>query len=252
MRLILIRHGQTPSNVRNLLDTAVPGPGLTELGHRQASAIPAAVARWDGRQPPAAIYVSNQTRAQQTGAPLAAAAGLELQIRDGLREIDAGDLEMQGDSDSIGRYLEVVRSWIGGTQQTRIPGAPDTGTQTLARFDVVVREAEQAVDGGTAVLVSHGAMIRTWAGCRAGNIDAAQPENYGLSNTGFVVLEGSTQVDGSAGRRNGERTWEIISWQSGPAGGPELADSTADGPTEDVDGPVDGSANPAQAQGRHR
>ena len=31
MRLLLIRHGQTPSNVDYLLDTAVPGAGLTAL-----------------------------------------------------------------------------------------------------------------------------------------------------------------------------------------------------------------------------
>ena len=40
MRLLLVRHGQTPSNVAGLLDTALPGPGLTALGTRQAAAIP--------------------------------------------------------------------------------------------------------------------------------------------------------------------------------------------------------------------
>ncbi|MBG0740442.1 histidine phosphatase family protein [Paeniglutamicibacter antarcticus] len=259
MRLILIRHGQTSSNVRNLLDTAVPGPGLTELGRRQARAIPAVLARLAGIPPLAAIYVSNQTRAQLTAEPLAAAAGLELQIRDGLREIDAGDLEMQGDPVSVGQYVEVVRSWLTGRQQSRIPGAAETGTQTLARFDAVVREASQAVGSGTAVMVSHGAMIRSWVGCRAGNIDPAHVENYGLSNTGIVVLEGSVPEDGSANQRNGERTWEIISWQSQPAGGPELADSSADGPMGDADGPMgdaegpaDGFRHPAHAQGRYR
>ena len=44
MRLLLIRHGQTPANVRGELDTAHPGPGLTALGFRQAAAIPAALA----------------------------------------------------------------------------------------------------------------------------------------------------------------------------------------------------------------
>ena len=42
MRLILIRHGETPSNVRGSLDTSLPGPGLTDLGQEQAEAIPAA------------------------------------------------------------------------------------------------------------------------------------------------------------------------------------------------------------------
>lgn len=43
MRLILIRHGQTPSNVEHFLDTAVPGPGLTELGSQQMAGACAAL-----------------------------------------------------------------------------------------------------------------------------------------------------------------------------------------------------------------
>ncbi|KTR37372.1 histidine phosphatase, partial [Curtobacterium oceanosedimentum] len=42
MRLLLIRHGQTPANVSGVLDAEVPGPGLTELGQQQADALPAA------------------------------------------------------------------------------------------------------------------------------------------------------------------------------------------------------------------
>ncbi len=245
MRLILIRHGQTPSNVRNLLDTAVPGPGLTDLGQRQALAVPAALARLDGSagtEALAVLYVSNQTRAQLTAAPLAAALGLEPRIRAGLREIDAGELEMQGDLQSIGTYLEVVRGWIQGKPEIRMPGA-DTGNDVLARFDAVVREAELAAGGGTVVMVSHGAMIRAWAACRAGNLDPEHPENYPLSNTGIVVLEGSTASSGSSASqavsgsddRGAVRTWEIVSWQSQPAGGPALADTAADGPTDDSD-----------------
>ncbi|BCW50626.1 hypothetical protein StoSoilB13_29680 (plasmid) [Arthrobacter sp. StoSoilB13] len=44
MKLLLIRHGQTPGNVAGQLDTAFPGPGLTELGERQAAALPEALA----------------------------------------------------------------------------------------------------------------------------------------------------------------------------------------------------------------
>ena len=38
MRLLLIRHGQTPSNLKHLLDTEAPGPTLTPLGQEQAPA----------------------------------------------------------------------------------------------------------------------------------------------------------------------------------------------------------------------
>ena len=42
MRLLLLRHGQTESNVIGALDTAVPGAPLNELGLRQAAAVPGA------------------------------------------------------------------------------------------------------------------------------------------------------------------------------------------------------------------
>jgi broad specificity phosphatase PhoE len=67
MHLLLLRHGQTGSNVIGALDTAVPGAPLTELGERQAAAVPGAL------QPIDSITVSTLLRTQQTAAPLAAA-----------------------------------------------------------------------------------------------------------------------------------------------------------------------------------
>ncbi|MFE6992907.1 histidine phosphatase family protein, partial [Streptomyces pharetrae] len=90
MRLLLVRHAQTPSNVKFLLDTAVPGPGLTELGERQAAALSEALAGQDIE----AVYASTMIRTQLTAAPFAAARGLDVHVRDGIRELSAGDLEM--------------------------------------------------------------------------------------------------------------------------------------------------------------
>lgn len=87
MKLWLIRHGQTPSNVLGLLDTAVPGPGLTDLGLEQAAAIPDALRD----QQLSTVFASSQTRAQLTAAPLAADRKLPVQVRPGLREVSAGD-----------------------------------------------------------------------------------------------------------------------------------------------------------------
>ncbi len=67
MRLLLIRHGQTPGNVLGQLDTAHPGPGLTELGEQQA----AALARSLANERIGLLYASTLIRTQIT----AAAAG---------------------------------------------------------------------------------------------------------------------------------------------------------------------------------
>ena len=72
MRLLLIRHGQTPHNVTGALDTAYPGAGLTELGQRQAAAVPASLADEDV----SAVYASPLVRTQLTGTPLAQERGI--------------------------------------------------------------------------------------------------------------------------------------------------------------------------------
>ena len=219
MRLILIRHGQTPNNVRGLLDTAVPGPGLTPLGELQAAAVPDAVSGHILH----ALYISNLTRTALTAAPLAAALQLTPVVRDGLREISAGDLEMMGDKASVEAYMNTLKSWLTGDLSVRMPGA-DNGFEILERFDAVVEEAAQAHD--TAAMVSHGAMIRFWAGHRGVNIDWSDPKYHDLSNTGIVILDGEPTGSAAPGG------WRIQSWQGKPAGG--LSGLDADGPTAEI------------------
>jgi len=221
MRLILIRHGQTPNNILSLLDTAVPGPGLTPLGEQQAAALPAALSD----EAIDALYISNLTRTAQTAEPLAAARNLVPQVRDGLREISAGDMELKGDKPSVMSYMNTLKSWLTGDLSVRMPGA-DTGLEVLERFDAVVNEAAATHGNGTVAMISHGAMIRFWAGHRGANIDWSDPKYYELSNTGIVTLEGTT-VDGPA--RGG---WEIESWQGAPAGG--LGGMDFGGPTSEL------------------
>lgn len=213
MRLLLVRHAQTPANVDYLLDTAVPGPGLTELGERQAAALPGALAGEDV----AALYASTLVRTRLTAAPLAAARGLDVLVRDGIREIAAGDLEMlPGDSPRAEPYMRTAFAWAAGETDLRMAGG-ESGTEFLARFDAVVAEAA-ASGAGTVALFSHGAAIRTWAAARVDNVDVPFAAAHRLANTGTVVLEGSP-ADG----------WKALSWagatvapagEGGPAGQP--------------------------------
>ncbi|MFJ6123729.1 histidine phosphatase family protein [Streptomyces griseoviridis] len=219
MRLILVRHGQTPSNVEFRLDTEVPGPGLTELGERQAHALPDALADEDIE----ALYASTLVRTQLTAAPLAAARGLDVVVRDGIRELSAGDLEMlPGDSERGLLYMRTAFAWAAGDTALRMPGGED-GAEALGRYDAVVAEAA-ASGAGTVAMVSHGAAIRVWAAARAGNVDLAFAERNRLDNTGVVILEGSPG-DG----------WKALSWagatvspagEGGPAGSPVTGDGT--------------------------
>ena len=222
MRLLLIRHGQTPSNVLGLLDTAIPGPGLTDLGIEQAAALPAALAdyRID------AIYASAQHRAQLTAEPLADARGLTIEVREGLCEVSAGEMEMAGDVESIRTYQRTIQQWITGNPHPTMPGGQD-GSQVLARFDKVVDEAvgrvrDEAGEDGCAVLVAHGAILRLWASVRAADLaglDDALGRTHTLHNTGMIDLE---SVPGGG--------WTVVSWAGVAIGGPQLDDGSADGP----------------------
>jgi broad specificity phosphatase PhoE len=223
MRLILIRHGQTPSNVRGLLDTQPPGPGLTEWGQTQAAAVPETLAG----EVVDAIYASTALRAQLTAAPLAADRGLDVIIRSGLREIAAGDWEMLGDDESVHGYLELVGAWLAGDLRRRSPGADgESGIEVMERFDAVIAEiAASGVDA--AAVVAHGAVNRTWASLRADNLDDEFGAGHPLRNTGIVILDG----DPDAG-------WTAVSWTGVQfAAGLPVADteSVADTGTPDED-----------------
>ena len=170
MRLLLIRHGQTPGNVLGQLDTAHPGPGLTELGERQA----AALARSLANEQIDSLYASTLIRTQITAAPLSSARGLEIEVLEGLHEIEAGSLEKLTDKASHLRYLGTVFGWADGELDRRMPGGP-SGHEFFERYDAsIARIAAAAASGtgaasggaGTVAVVSHGAAIRVWAGLR--------------------------------------------------------------------------------------
>ncbi|UKF27932.1 histidine phosphatase family protein [Clavibacter nebraskensis] len=213
MRLILIRHGQTASNVAGVLDTRIPGPGLTDLGRAQAARLPETLRE----EAIGALHVSTMVRTHETAAPLARALGLAPVERDGIREIAAADLEMRGDRAAVTEYLDTMIRWVAGEEDLPLAGG-ETGRGFLARFDAVVAEAEGS-GHGTVAFVSHGAAIRCWAGIRARGLDAAFVTAHPLENTGVVVLEGSG------------RNWALESWEGDPASG--VGDGAPSGPTGD-------------------
>ncbi|PPK92688.1 putative phosphoglycerate mutase [Kineococcus xinjiangensis] len=194
MRLILVRHAETPSNVADVLDTAGTGPGLTARGRLQAAALVGTLRseRVD------ALHASPQLRARLTAAPLAAALGLPVQLRPGLREIEAGAWEMRGDEAAVNSYIATVFAWADGDLGVRMPGGED-GHTVLQRYDDAVASAVAVAE--VPVLVSHGAAIRCWVNARVRDGSAVVARTHRIPNTGVLVLEGSP-VQG----------WTLRSW----------------------------------------
>ena len=214
MRLLLIRHGQTPSNVLGALDTAHPGAPLTELGLAQAAAVPGALRD----EQIDAVFASTLIRTQLTAEPLARSVGVETQVRNGLHEIEAGSLEMRSDRQSQRTYMGTVLSWGAGELDARYPGGP-SGTEFFERYDGAIERIAEEHDG-TVAIFSHGAAIRVWVAGRVRNISPRFAAENHLENTGVVVLNG----DPAEG-------WLAESWTGVPLGGPLLEDVSADDPT---------------------
>ncbi len=225
MRLHLIRHGQTPSNVLHALDTAVPGPGLTDLGRRQAAAIPAALAG-AGIE---AVWASTMTRTQETAAPLAAALGADVRVVEGLQEVDAGDYEMRSGREAIIGYMGPIMAWASGDLDPQIPGAR-SGAETMGGYDDAI--AQIAASGArVAAVFSHGACIRMWAAARVDGVSVELATDSWLDNTGAITLD---SVDGPGGHRR----WTLVDWREEPLGGRELSALPSGGAGPAADGPA--------------
>lgn len=180
VKLILVRHGQTPSNVAGHLDTGVPGAGLTALGRAQAAALPDALAG----ERVAGLHVSHLVRTQQTSHPLAAALGLEPVVHPGLAEISAGELEMRSEPEARTAYAECVAAWMTGDHGRTMPGGHDAHA-FLERYDAAVADLASHHDPDeTVVVVSHGAAIRAWTALRARDVTAESAVRLGIANTG--------------------------------------------------------------------
>lgn len=184
MQLLLVRHGQTTSNLARALDTAIPGAPLTDEGHSQA----ADFAEKSTSLAVTAVYASTATRAQQTAAPIAATHSLEVQVIDGVQEVFVGDLEGRNDEQAIHEFFQIYTKWTEDDLEARMPGG-ESGADIQNRFFKAVDAIKTAHPTGTVVLVSHGGTIRLGAEWLAENV-TGQLANVGvLPNTGHVLLE---------------------------------------------------------------
>jgi probable phosphoglycerate mutase len=210
--LVLVRHGQTASNVIHALDTRPPGAPLNDLGRAQAAALAERVTGDPVVGPIGAVYASRATRAQQTAAPVAAALGLDVRVVEGAHEIFVGDLENRSDVEAREEFERVYSAWERGDLDARPPGG-ESARELRERFAAAVAGISTPTTGAV-LLVSHGAAIRLGAAALLG--DTA--ETAYLGNTGVVVLSS----DGAG--------WSLEHWDPAP---PSPGDVTAGG---DADG----------------
>jgi broad specificity phosphatase PhoE len=184
VKLVLVRHGETASNVGMVLDSLPPGPPLTDLGQEQAKLLADALAD----EPVVAVYASTAVRAQQTAAPVAAKHGMAVQVVEGVQEIFCGDLEGRSDREAYGIFVKTASEWAEGRLELVLPGG-ENGRQVVDRCLAAIAAVTEGVTDGTVVLVSHGGAIRLTGQALAPNVTASLAAGGLLPNTGRVVLE---------------------------------------------------------------
>jgi broad specificity phosphatase PhoE len=205
MTVTFVRHAESQANADGIIDTKVPGPGLTPQGQLQADAIAAVLSgqSHDG------IYASTMIRTQQTAEPYAELVNRDVTVLDGLQEISAGILEGSSEDEGIGRlgYALAPVAWSLGLRFVRIPGSED-GNEFDARVDTALAEIEE--DGSDEpVVFSHGATIMFWTLMNVDNPDPTLLLTHQLNNTETVVVE-----------KNEDGSWTLKSWggeEVGPA-----------------------------------
>lgn len=220
-RIILIRHGQTTSNVDRLIDTRPPGAELTDLGRQQARDLGHELAEYCGVGDGhfgriAKVYSSIAIRAQQTAmhltASLGQAAGLDARAMPvetvmGIHETAAGDCEMRGDEEAHRTYAYALAGWMTGDKQARTPGENGEGIDDiLGRYQPVLENIVASDLSGDqpqdVLVVSHGAAIRL-VSRHATGVDPEFAFAGYLPNCRFIVLEPSGQEFGR---------WKLVRW----------------------------------------
>jgi probable phosphoglycerate mutase len=131
---------------------AEEGGSLTRDGREQARALASRLA--DRRV--AHIWTSTMSRAVQTAEIAAAALGVGVTTRLGLREFEIGDAAGSSAKDP---FAPIYDRWLAGDLDARMPGA-ENGHEIVERFRGVLEEIVDQHPGETVLVVSHGGVIR--------------------------------------------------------------------------------------------
>lgn len=179
-RLVLARHGAADYESELLSDS---GGWLSPLGRRQSRELGERLA---GARV-ARVWSSPMARAVQTAEIAAASLGVDVVVREGLREFGVGDAAgTAGDPDP---FAETFASWLAGDVAARIPGG-ESGEEVLARYRAVLEEVADAHRGESVLVVSHGGVMCMALPSLVANLRSAHALATPLDNCAVVEVEG--------------------------------------------------------------
>lgn len=191
-RAVLIRHGESLWNAEGRWQ-GQGGPGLSDLGHRQAKVTAAHLAA--SVDDVALLVSSDLPRVLETAEPIARALGLQLRTDARLREIDVGWWSGLTTEEIMARSPDQAAALRGGDDLPR--GGAETVADLRARVMPAVTELVASCDGGTALVFSHGGPVRAVVADVLGLSVVAQRALAGPGNcscTTFVHRSGRARL----------------------------------------------------------
>jgi broad specificity phosphatase PhoE len=152
--LFLVRHGATIWHAENRY-AGVSDVALDPRGYAQAERL----ATWASEAGLAAVWSSPLSRARETAAPAARAAGPELRIDERLREIDFGKIEGKTMAEAEQLFSEEMRRFKVDPATYPMPGGEDP-YKAAHRAVSALRDISASHPNGRVLVVAHNTLIR--------------------------------------------------------------------------------------------
>jgi len=189
MRIIIVRHGETNWNregrVMGLSDLE-----LNENGKNQAELMAQSLSRGNV----ASIYTSPLKRALETAHIINRFHQVKITTLDGLRELDAGEVDGLTYHEIQKYYGDFFERWMNNCAVVRPPGGCtvlDVQNQAWAAMQEIIRREKarlQENEGKAIIVVSHFFPIRAIL-CKAMNLDLSQIRRIRLDLASISILD---------------------------------------------------------------
>lgn len=193
--LYIIRHCQSTGNIQHRFQGRYDAP-VSPDGEKQLDLLSL---RFRNVQLDA-VYTSPLSRALRTAEAVNRFHGLPIQKRDGLLELDVGEMENLELSEIGIKFPEVAKNWDQSPDLCEFPGG-ETMKEAYIRVNRAIDEIVSENPGKTVAVVTHGGVIRNLdARVRAGRIEGMRDGTV-FGNTGVSILT----VDGQ-----GKLAWKQV------------------------------------------
>ena len=182
-RVFMVRHGATVLSAEDRFagETDV---ALSETGREQARSL----AERLRDEPLGAVYASPLGRARETAQIVAQPHGIEVQTRDGFREISHGHWEQMTRAEVDGRFSGEAMEWE-RDPYTFAPAGGESGLAVTARALPVLIECVRAHPGSCSLVVSHKATIRLLLSSLLGFDPRRYRDNLDLDPASLTIVD---------------------------------------------------------------